>query len=364
LHLAVTLADVERLRGVDQELVFTTAAEPEHLRRWRPALVLGHRPRAFLNSYFGPHGQVPWAGLITVQDALVFGDGLVVDRLQRLLCGDSLMYPQTSFPYAHSPVEFIRTGSNNWEADITDVRIRLDGVTALLVCDGWPIYGHWLIDILPRLSRLMASGIAFDHFLLPAPLVTWQRDMLAVANVPLDRCREVNLRATPVRCETLVVPSYERFGYEARPTLTDIFDTILAKLSGPPRPERDIFVARPAGNARHLTNRAEVEEVVASEGYEIVHPEQLSFAEQVQTFNTARSMLGEFGSGMHNSLLAPRGARVGLLQSAENTNLVQSQLAMIRQQDVFYALGSPGPDDSYTMDLNDVRRIASIMRTF
>ena len=362
MRLEVALADVDKIRMAgDDDLRFSTIAEREIMRRWRPALVLGQQPRAFLDFYFGPHGPGPWAGTISLEEALVFGDGLVIDRRGRLLCGDSLMYPEVSFPYAHSPVRFVEANKGMWAAEIPDVSIELAGLTALLVCDGWPIYGHWLIDLLPRLKRLIDSGQEFNNFLLPAPLVQWQKQMLAAAGVPAEKCVEVDLRSTSVRCDRLMVPSYERFGYEARPTLHDIHDEIGLKLAPEAQPERCIFVARPHGNARRLINRLEVETVVQDVGYELVKPEELSFIDQVRLFQSARVLLGEFGSAMHNSLFSGTGTRIGLIQSATNFNLIQSQLAMIKNQDVFYALGRPEVGDDFSMDLDDVEILAKTM---
>ena len=110
-----------------------------------------------------------------------------------------------------------------------------------------------------------------------------------------------------------------------------------------------------------LTNRSEVEDLVRQVGYEIIKPEELPFSAQVETFRSARVVLGEFGSAMHNALFSGPLTRVGLMQSANNFNLIQSQLAMIKSQDVFYALGKPEDGDNYSMNLGDVETLANTM---
>ena len=67
-----------------------------------------------------------------------------------------------------------------------------------------------------------------------------------------------------------------------------------------------IFLAR-KGRNRLLTNRARIEEMAASAGFEIVFPETKTLSEQVALFSSAREIVGEYGSAFHTAMCAPPG---------------------------------------------------------
>ncbi len=61
---------------------------------------------------------------------------------------------------------------------------------------------------------------------------------------------------------------------------------------------------------RRFANEAAVTEILAREGVEILHPEAMSFAEQVRLFARRRVVAGSLGSALHTALFAPPGRRV------------------------------------------------------
>jgi capsular polysaccharide biosynthesis protein len=69
-----------------------------------------------------------------------------------------------------------------------------------------------------------------------------------------------------------------------------------------------IYLGRSAG--RNITNAAEVEAVFRRHGFAIVNPAQLSFAQQVDMFRTARCIAGPIGAAFANLVFAAPGALV------------------------------------------------------
>src|ERR1700686_1078449 len=50
------------------------------------------------------------------------------------------------------------------------------------------------------------------------------------------------------------------------------------------------------------------EKKAAEHGFELIRPEQYTHEEQIRMFSAASVLVGEYGSGMHNSVFLPPGA--------------------------------------------------------
>ena len=361
--------DIDQLRrsGEAGSITFKVAAEDEGFRRWRPALVRGDRARSFVDTYFQAQAAMPWAGLITVPNATVIEDGLILQG-DRLLLGASLMYPPVAFPYSHSSLSFEPEGDGAWSVDLPAERLTIRGRTASLVCDGWQIYGHWLVDVLPRLHRIMASGIVLDTYLFPGPVKVWQTKMLEAIGVDLAHCRFVDLSHTLVECDELVVATYDRYNSEIRPALVEFHQQLRRNFCAADTPPatRALFVSRGGWRgSRDLLNRGEVEAAFAESGFEIVRPETLSFPDQIRLFASAAIVAGECGSGLHNALFCGAGTKIGVIQSRTNFNFLQSQIGMVLEHELYYVVGDPDDagNDGFSVNVQDVKYIAKTMRT-
>lgn len=366
---SITLLDVDLLRrsGDQRGISFTVTSEEETFRRWRPALVRGDQARSFLEAYFQPHSPMPWAGLLSIRQAAIANDGIIMQAGQ-LLVGNSLMYPPVAFPYPHSSLRFEADGEGRWQVDLPAERVVLGGRTAGLVCDGWQIYGHWLVDVLPRLRRLMTSGLTFDTYLFPGPVRDWQTRMLEAVGLDLSQCRFIDLAHTVVECEELVIATYDRFNSEIRPELVDIHRHLRTEFCDPDLPvaDRNLYVSRGGwGGSRDLLNRSALEAAFVTMGYEVVRPEILSFPDQIRLFASAATVIGECGSGLHNTLFSGKGTKVGILQNKDNHNFLQSQIGMVLDHEIFYAIGNPADagTDSFTVNIDDAKYVAETMRT-
>jgi capsular polysaccharide biosynthesis protein len=188
--------------------------------------------------------------------------------------------------------------------------------------------------------------------------------MLAAVGLDTARCRFVDFSTTLVRCDQLIISTYDRFNSEIRPDLIKVHETLLSKSDGPQESGRMIFISRPPGSSRSLLNRDAVEAAASKLGYEIVRPEQLLFSEQIRLFASARVVLGECGSGMHNTLYCAPGTRVGVVQSATNQNFLQAQIALMKQQDIFYVIGKQDKqiEHAFSVEIQDIRNVAEMMR--
>ncbi|WP_232629564.1 glycosyltransferase family 61 protein [Methylobacterium sp. Leaf118] len=205
-------------------------------------------------------------------------------------------------------------------------RVSVEEPVVLLAGSGHQMYGHWLVDFLPKLYLLDRAGhdITRLRYLLPADTPDFAMVWLALLGiargqiVPYDRERDL------VACRQLLVPSALRFASRASPLMAEARRFLLDRVAPAPRwrlgrrreppATRRLLISRSENadtrNRRILAERAELEARARARGFEVVQPEGLTIPEQIALFRSAAILVGEYGSGLHGSLLAPPGATV------------------------------------------------------
>ena len=214
---------------------------------------------------------------------------------------------------------------------------HVQGRAALIHGPGFDIFGHWLIDFLPRLYTLHLFGIEIEtlRFILPAGTPGFARTYLRLIGI-----QETNLiwhdqlRET-IQAEELLVPTLFRlrsrfnplFGAATRFWLGRFAEH--AKLPEPGETGDRLFVSRArSGGGRTLRARAEIEARAAASGYRIVCPELLSIPDQISMFRAASRIIGEYGSGLHGTMFSPQGAVICALRgTSHHPGFAQSGLA-------------------------------------
>ncbi len=225
---------------------------------------------------------------------------------------------------------------------------RLSGVAAALVPpgDAYRIYGHWLVDILPKLAVLVAAGHDLAQLWYPVPADTpdFALDLMRLFGVPEDRIVAVASasRLTPDR---LLIPTSLHNGVRMSPLLREaaaLFRSNLRRAATLPTGSQEfrIFLAR-KGRNRMLTNRTRIENMARAAGFAVIYPETRTLPEQVALFAGAREIVGEYGSAFHTALFAPAGTVVcGLRGDQLHPGFIQSGLGEELEQPTGYVFGS------------------------
>ncbi|WBO22433.1 glycosyltransferase family 61 protein [Sphingomonas abietis] len=334
-------------------------------RRYRPDYVAATDQTVWDRDYYNPVASVPWSGFVMADDAFVLQDNLTLVG-EHVLIGRAMMYPFEVFPYVKDDMVITPAENGQWQLERPDEVQHLKGTTLSLVVDGWRIYGHWLVDMLPKLERALRSGIHIDQYLLPAPSKSWQFAMLDAVGLPRERCVFVDLAKVAVRCEHLVVPTYDRFNSEVRPDFIRVHERLRRQYAADIVPEianRNLFVARAEG-MRTLVNRQAVEDLAIDLGFEIIRPETMTLPEQIRLFASARSIMGECGSALNNAVFSLPGTHVAALQNADHPDHLQAQIALLKGQNIYYALGEPAGDwGAFHVPLAYVRAVAERLLT-
>jgi capsular polysaccharide biosynthesis protein len=249
-------------------------------------------------------------------------------------------------------------------------RIFVPGVTILVTHWNSGVYGHWLLEGMPKLLllRQMAHHLPPLRIALPRSIGTWVSAWIEQI-LPDAIIETYDDRRTYLHCRTLLMPTLltDPEHYLFHPEL----GRLLANLQPPVTPNTRrsrLYVSRVAPSLfRHFANQAEIEEIAMREGLELVKPETLSMAEQIALFARADLIVGEFGSAMHNALFSPPGTVVFCLNWI---NGLQSRIAQLKQQRVGYLLPSNGvpvkfvegaPRRSYRIDPQQFRKCLRVL---
>ncbi|MCJ2087304.1 glycosyltransferase family 61 protein [Methylobacterium sp. E-005] len=187
-------------------------------------------------------------------------------------------------------------------------------------------YGHWLLEFVPRmlcfndpacpsgLPICVDDGMPETHRQIIALMDSRDRPIVTLPPVA-TRFRELGLAPVPA-----FFPFDTRPGlpiYDAiwpQDILAAVRDRILARLAADGvdlrRTGRRIILSRRGFTQRQLVNEAEIVETLQPHGFEVVQPELLTFAEQVQMYHAADIIVGSASSALINCIFCRPGARV------------------------------------------------------
>ena len=174
-------------------------------------------------------------------------------------------------------------------------------------------YYHWLIECLPRLRQLADLGESPPTLLMPRSMPAFCEESLACclpANMPLRRIDGW------VRPEDYLFVSFRHIkpvSWMDEDSREFVRDAVFKRygLSADHEGSRRIYLSRSAAALRRLVNEDEVQDVLASFGFETVCAERLTFEQQVRVFHGASHVVAVHGAGLANLLFA---GPVGVLE--------------------------------------------------
>jgi hypothetical protein len=232
------------------------------------------------------------------------------------------------------------------------------------------VYGHFLLEILPRLhllSRLRAAGVAFKlalHISMPG----WAKAIAALYFAPPD-IFWYDSATTRLRCRYFIVPGMMHTRHLFHPEFNAVVEELKAIQKPPAAPApRKLFLSRAGSRGRHgIANESAVEATVAARGYHIVQPEKLSFPEQIGLMQGADIIASAYSSAIHNSLFARPGTKVFCIN---RLNHYQSGIGALRAQPIGYFAPDAGQfrtapqGDAQAWYTVDCAALAATMRRF
>lgn len=173
-------------------------------------------------------------------------------------------------------------------------------------------YGHLLIEMLPKLDLLVASGDTEVPLIiptLPPALKKVLHHVLDTLYPAVFTTHEMTHRFLAV--DELIVPGpITKHNTQKSWAVRNFAE----RLSGKPSTGNlKLYVSRSGGKIRAVTNEWQIELLFRSHGFRVVKPQELSFGEQIALFSRAAHIAGPMGAGLTNIVFAPSDCRVTML---------------------------------------------------
>lgn len=245
------------------------------------------RPEPLLYS-LEKHQEVPPVDLYEFDDVLVDHNGALI------LAGEFLVEETCrDFPgcrdWELGALRF-ELAADQWSLRIPDALPVVETPCLLLLKPGFDNYGHWLVELLPKLKAALPA--------LPA-------DILIAVGDSRGKMREITLHTLaalgiePERvCAVRGVTRFRKLYYVSPLTqhglpshiapycLRFLRETFLPP-AAPTNPGRRLYISRSDQAFRRLLNEHELLGMLLPLGFEVIHPGQMAFAEQIRRFSAA-----------------------------------------------------------------------------
>jgi capsular polysaccharide biosynthesis protein len=295
--------------------------------------------------------QAPPALVIEAQKITLIGHGLVVDAEGRRIVSHQSVTEMGRFNHIFNTRLLLDDGDGY--RIIPNLKHRVvDGDVAIISQAGQGVYGHWLVDILPRIAFMESLGFT-GKYVLHEPIAVFAKELLMMLGIKSRRVLTYNPNKEALYFPHAQIPGSLRFKSAFSKNTLPLVER-LANNAIVPR--RKIYISRAGLNERNqtITNRAELENIAASYGFEIVQPERLSISDQASLFASAAVLAGEYGSGMHNSIFSHGSCKVLVFQPRSTPFFVQAGLCNVMGQPVGFVFGKPeGKGRIFSIDSKD-----------
>lgn len=202
------------------------------------------------------------------------------------------------------------------------------------------VYGHWLLDIWPRLwsaANILGQNLLNYKICIPKDSPAYAIEaVVKIFNVNKNQFIYFDALTDKLQSDNLIVPSLLHNSYYFHPLFDNFMQDAAKSLDAMRRAiGRKVYLSRAKYRSRSLSVQRlihpenDIETAFASAGYEIVHPEDLSLSEQIALYQECSVVAGEAGSALHNTLFAPSKT---VVISLSNINDVQPKISEFKDQ--------------------------------
>lgn len=308
---------------------------PEGRQNLAPALWKGAGAGA-LEQYASRTRRLPSVRIYGFCDSpLALGNTAIVNAGDFLEL-DYLTFCETSRFYEFSNVSLVESFEPNAVTfRIPTAHLRIEGDCALITQQGDQVWGHWLVDVLPRIK--LVRRVLPDITLVVSDALGCSADLLEQAGIDLRKVIFYDPLKSVLTADRMFFPSFLRFANAFSPLAGDIFPTLSSheKQRG-----RKLYVTRSrTTQGSTLLNHEEIQGLFLRRGFEVISPETISVDAQLRLFAQASHIAGEYGSGLHNSIFSPPGTPVMCLQSENIKQFVQAGIGAVTRQPTGFVFG-------------------------
>lgn len=190
-------------------------------------------------------------------------------------------------------------------------------------------YGHWLGEHIGRWASIDGcsefddypvyadDGMPKTHYEILRRLVGPEREIKIIPGNTVVHFEKLVVLSLPILVPTLLKPwSYDDVS-NAYTNIHNIrylrraFEPLIRQVRNGKK--RRIYLSRALCGPRALVNENEISTFLEGCGFEILHPQKMTFVEQVEAFANAEFIVGPCGSAFNNSIFCSEGARIFML---------------------------------------------------
>ena len=232
--------------------------------------------------------------MVSVRNPMLVGRGVVVNEagvvIEDLIPRDPREY------LAQRQGDALMLDSRRFKGGLCSYRV-FEEPAFLLAGPTDRSFGDWIINFPPKLLLAEAAGLDCRIVITADPLPQ-TIDMLAALGV--DRSRlifhdELGVSIFP----RLYAPSWTLMDrIHPTPGLFDVYKR--AALPAAPGPGPRLYLSREGVDNRSLVNEPQMRALFERRGFQVVHPERLSFNEMRETFANPSCVAGPYGSALLN----------------------------------------------------------------
>ena len=170
-------------------------------------------------------------------------------------------------------------------------------------------YSHWIHDGLLRLHGVRPHLPAGVKYLVPSPLLQFQRETLYMLGLHDDQL--ITFPGDSVwECERLWFASLPPAGAEVREAVLWLREQLMASTTTDAgEPDRRLYLSRRAAGHARVVNEEELAPVFAEHGFDIIQPELMSVVEQVGLFAQAQAIVSPSSAALINLLFTNTSVR-------------------------------------------------------
>jgi capsular polysaccharide biosynthesis protein len=298
--------------------------------------------------------KIPRTNLLEMRDVCASPEGLLFKRAR--ISSESYAFPSMLEEWrAHTLLKFLTL---NYLLRKHVVFQR----DAAWVVDNWsPGYFHWLADVLPRLftikDRTTGLVLLLPHRYKDVEFVHSSLKPFNLAGIEFIGKDEVTI------CRRLIVPSHTAPSGHYNEEIINGVRNLLVDYYGDQesRVEGRVYISRARAAKRRIVNEEEILKVLREFGFRILYAEDMTFAEQVRTFSSARHVVSNHGAGLTNMLFMPPGGNVlELRHHTDSVNNCYFTLASAISLNYFYQTcepENPGEDPHLAHLVVDLARL-------
>ena len=218
----------------------------------------------------------------------------------------------------------------------------------LMKSRGEQVYGHWIVDYIPRLYLVGLANISNNVPIIFNSLPKWalifiEKILTASQDIIENKYKLISIKECIIPCYTKIGHTFlgdiSKAAWSSLRKFFEISNQVIRQKNNGDNLPTKIFISREkvsTSKEREIHNIDQIQNISEQNGYTIIHPQDLSLFEQARLFNHAEFIVGEDGSGLHSVIFSRKKLRLIVLMSPNRMNLWHAGICEILGHQICY----------------------------